>query len=172
MAGDHLSCSKRQDELLSLLHNGDLRITDPVLSCRLNRARDFPRVLVTMSAEPPSTASAAKGKRCRVGIVGFGTVGAHFVDRILNDAKISAKLELAFVWNRSRDKLAALPSELILEDLAEFASRGADVIVEVSHPNVSKDFGVRFLQHADYFVGSPTAFSDPETDAALRAATA
>lgn len=142
------------------------------MSCRLDRARDFPRVLVTMSAEPPSTASAAKGKRCRVGIVGFGTVGAHFVDRILNDAKISAKLELAFVWNRSRDKLAALPSEFILEDLADFASRGADVIVEVSHPNVSKDFGVRFLQHADYFVGSPTAFSDPETDAALRAATA
>lgn len=76
------------------------------------------------------------------------------------------------MWNRSRDKLAGLPASLILDDLADFVSRGADVIVEVSHPNVSKDFGVRFLKHADYFVGSPTAFSDPEIDAALRSATA
>lgn len=115
---------------------------------------------------------AAAKPRCRVGIVGYGHVGQFFVEKILNDAAVGAKLELAFVWNRSADKLAALPPELVLHDLADFASRGADLIVEVCHPAIAKEFGPRFLAAADFFVGSPTAFADADTDAALRAATA
>jgi aspartate dehydrogenase len=117
-------------------------------------------------------AGAAAPRRCRVGIVGYGGVGAAFVDKILHDPAVAAKLELAFVWNRSADKLSGLPADLVLHDLADFAARGADLVVEVCHPAVAKEHGPRFLAAADFFVGSPTAFADADTDAALRAAVA
>jgi predicted dinucleotide-utilizing enzyme len=115
---------------------------------------------------------AAESKRCRVGIVGYGSVGAYFVDRILNDAPIRDKLELSFVWNRSVDKLRALGSmvlpEAVLEDLDGFSERPVDIVVELCHPSVAKAHGAAFLSHADFFVGSPTAFADAEADATLR----
>lgn len=114
--------------------------------------------------------------RLRVGIVGYGSVGQYFVDRILNDPAVSAKLELAFVWNRTASKIpvegtGAVPTGLILTDLNDFASRKADMIVELSHPSIAKNHGEAFVSSgSDFFVGSPTAFADPEADAILRKA--
>tara|TARA_R110002050_G_scaffold41205_1_gene99978 strand:+ start:249 stop:632 length:384 start_codon:yes stop_codon:yes gene_type:complete len=45
-----------------------------------------------------------------------------------------------------------------------------DIIAEVSHPDIVKQYGALFVQHADFFVGSPTAFADSEFEKAFRTA--
>ena len=47
-------------------------------------------------------------------------------------------LELAFVWNRSKDVLDGLDRDVVLDDLSDCASRKPDLIVEVSHPVIVK----------------------------------
>ena len=64
----------------------------------------------------------------KVGIVGYGSLGQFLAHKILEDQKISAELEISFVWNRSTDKIISDPKidkKLILEDLSQFPSRGA-----------------------------------------------
>lgn len=104
-----------------------------------------------------------KASRRRVGIVGYGKLGQYLAKAILDDPKASCKLELAFVWNRTaaavkEDK--SIPAEAVLEDLGDFASRNADLIVEVAHPDITLTYGRAFMEHADYLVGSPTAFAN------------
>lgn len=106
-------------------------------------------------------------KPCRVGIVGFGHLGKYLVQEIERRSDI----ELAFVWNRTAEALHGnVPESAILKDLSDFKSREADLIVEVSHPSISQQFGPSFLAHADYMVGSPTALADAELEASLRSA--
>ncbi|XP_076851686.1 aspartate dehydrogenase domain-containing protein isoform X2 [Brachyhypopomus gauderio] len=106
----------------------------------------------------------------RVGVVGFGHLGQFLVDHIQKEGP-GAGLSLAFVWNRSAEKLTDyVPEELILTNLAEFTDRKADVIVEVCHPCIVKDFGVQFLSHTNLMVGSPSALANPQLDQALRLA--
>lgn len=62
-------------------------------------------------------------QRRRVGIVGYGHLGRYLAKAIREDSAASQRLELAFVWNRTRSAMDDLPSELILDDLADFASR-------------------------------------------------
>ena len=55
--------------------------------------------------------------------------------KILQDG---SGLELAFVWNRSKDILyeKEIDKKYILENLEECASKTPDLIVEVAHPVV------------------------------------
>lgn len=83
------------------------------------------------------------------------------------------RLELAFVCEpidaqAVRDD-ATLPDGVALDDLADFAGFGADLIVEVAHPSISQRFGAAFLRHADYMVGSVTTFADEPTESGMRA---
>ncbi|KAI4873622.1 hypothetical protein NFI96_016686, partial [Prochilodus magdalenae] len=104
----------------------------------------------------------------RVGIVGYGHLGQFLVDRIQKEG-LAAGLRLAFVWNRNADKLSdSVPKDLILTELSEFTQIKADLIVEVCHPQIVKDFGVQFLTHANFLVGSPSALSDSQLDQELR----
>ncbi|ELU04098.1 hypothetical protein CAPTEDRAFT_1663 [Capitella teleta] len=101
----------------------------------------------------------------RIGIVGFGNLGQFLADAILK----RDDLELAFVWNRTQATLQGkVDSSFILEDLDDFAEREADLIVEVAHPKITALYGPRFLQHADYLIGSPTAVADREIESQLR----
>ncbi|XP_060075992.1 aspartate dehydrogenase domain-containing protein-like isoform X1 [Ylistrum balloti] len=101
----------------------------------------------------------------RVGVVGYGNVGQYLVQQI----EEHASLELAFVWNRTVSALDDLQNrEAVLENLSDFASRKADLIVEVAHPNITKQWGARFLATADYMIGSPTALSDATLETELR----
>lgn len=68
----------------------------------------------------------------RVGIVGYGSLGQFLVERIQNEPSI----EIAWVWNRSPNKIP--PTLPVLEDLADFGSRHADLIVEVAHPDITR----------------------------------
>lgn len=116
----------------------------------------------------------ASAKR-RVGIVGYGKIGQYLVDAILSDDEVSGAFELAFVWNRTPEKVlesGKVPPELHCADLADFARFGADLIVEVAHPAITREFGEQFVAAADYMVGSPTIFADPDVEAAMRKAAA
>ena len=109
----------------------------------------------------------------RIGLVGYGKLGQFIADAILNDETIAADYELAFVWNRSASAMEGKVAEdLQLHDLSEFASRHPDVVVEVAHPAISREYGTAFLDCCDYMAGSPTAFATLETEQALRAAAA
>ena len=111
----------------------------------------------------------------RVGIVGFGHLGQFLVDKIVNDPKGREAFELAFVWNRSPERVKAcphIPPEAVCESLEDIARFRPDIIVEVCHPDIGRQHGARFLQLCDFYMGSPTAFADGETEASLRAAAA
>lgn len=127
------------------------------------------------SLDPPRPA-----KR-RVGVLGAGELGAFLVGA-LTAGDLSRTHEVAFVWNRSFERAAAVvaraglaPSAACADPAAALAgAHGAvDLVVEVSHPDVSVAWAPRFLgAGVDVLCGSPTAFADDAAAAALRRAAA
>jgi aspartate dehydrogenase len=93
----------------------------------------------------------------RIGLIGFGFIGAELYRRISAEP---TSAEIAFVHNRSLDKLATVPPSLILEDLEDFRRFAPDLIVEVAGPEVSRLHGEAFLQFANYMPLSLTALAD------------
>lgn len=112
-------------------------------------------------------------KKRRVGIVGFGRLGIDTCTRFLirSDKSVvstsssgqylyevlvsdySGSYEVAFVWNRSPDKMqGVVPQQLVLLDLGNAVSMSPDLIVEVAHPSIVADYGKLFLQIADFMV--------------------
>ncbi|XP_048378931.1 aspartate dehydrogenase domain-containing protein isoform X2 [Stegostoma tigrinum] len=88
-------------------------------------------------------------KSRRIGIVGFGHLGQYLTE-IIEEQGHQYGLELAFVWNRNQKKMEGkVRKEVQLEDLSMFVERCADLIVEVAHPQIIKDYGEEFLKHAD-----------------------
>ncbi|XP_069461114.1 aspartate dehydrogenase domain-containing protein [Ambystoma mexicanum] len=109
-------------------------------------------------------------KKLRVGIVGYGHLGEYLVENLLKEES-QTHFQLVFVWNRKLDKMEGkVPAHLQLHDLNHFRDREADLIVEVAHPCITRDYGVGFLTVAHFMVGSPTALADPETEQSLRKA--
>jgi aspartate dehydrogenase len=106
----------------------------------------------------------------RIGIVGFGTIGRGCFERI--EGGVAPGLEVAFVYNRSPAALAAVPAGKVLSRLEDFAERGADLIVETAHPEITRRFGAEFLRCVDYMPLSVTALADPDTEKRLLAAAA
>lgn len=107
----------------------------------------------------------------RVGVVGFGSLGSYLVNHILDHPQ---QFELVFVWNRNIEKVDAdsrIPKSAILRNLDELSaeSHAVDLIVEVSHPSITEKYAAKFLQMADYFVGSPTAFASENLDSLVKA---
>lgn len=100
----------------------------------------------------------------RIGIIGFGSIGQFIYEEILKCDELS----VAFVWNRSIEKLEQVPEDLILKDLADFKTRNADLILELAHVSITKEFGERFLEHGDFMIGSPTALADAALEKSLR----
>nr|CAB3223762.1 putative L-aspartate dehydrogenase [Phallusia mammillata] len=95
----------------------------------------------------------------KIGIVGFGHLGECLYNFILKEGEKHG-LEIEFVWNRSPEKLSLVESDKILTSLEDISCCSPDLIVEVAHPNISKQYGATFLSIADYFIGSPTALAD------------
>jgi len=100
-------------------------------------------------------------------VVGYGHLGQFLVERIV----AHPGLELAWVWNRSTAALEGqVDSKFILTDLDKCDTNNPDVIVEVAHPDVTRQFGAKFLSVADFFIGSPTALADKTLEDNLKAA--
>ena len=91
----------------------------------------------------------------RVGLVGFGFIGSSLY-RAISSGECKG-LELAFVWNRSREKLANVPQDLVMRDPADFAGTSPDIIIESAHPDLTSAHGEAFLERCDYMPLSVTA---------------
>ena len=90
---------------------------------------------------------------------------------ILTNPSIVGKLELAFVWNRTFSRIEedlSIPRKALLENLDDFPRFHADLIVEVAHPTITVKYGPKFLEHANFYVGSPTIFADKTVEDSLR----
>lgn len=105
------------------------------------------------------------GRVSRIGIAGFGYIGRYIYEQMTRHPE--AGLVPAFIWNRSPDRLDGIPDDLVLDDLARAAERDVDLIVEVAHPQVSRDFGAGFLAAADYMPLSVSALVDAGLEASL-----
>ncbi len=101
---------------------------------------------------------APAGRATRVGLIGFGFIGGRIYERICAEPELG--LEPVFVHNRDSARLADLPAALRLDALDGFAARGADLVVEVAHPDYTRRWGERILASANYLPVSVTAFAD------------
>ncbi len=116
-----------------------------------------------MKVEVPLTildtpASRMTTNKARIGLIGFGYIGRHVYEQIASRPELG--LEVAFVHDLAAERLAALPQAVVLEDINAFASRQPDLVVEMAHPSVTRQFGEMFLRTADYMPLSMTAFAD------------
>jgi aspartate dehydrogenase len=102
--------------------------------------------------------------RPRIGIVGYGYIGQTLVERI---TAADSGLDLAFVFNRSPEKLSHLDPAKVLADLADAETCKPDLIVETAHPGITAEFGASFMAHSDYMPLSTTALVDDELRAKL-----
>jgi len=94
----------------------------------------------------------------RVGLIGFGFIGSRVFRRLREQPELG--IDIAFVHNRDRAKLAEVPQALILDDLAGMPGRGAGLVVEMAHPDYTRKYGEAILAHADYLPLSVTALAD------------
>jgi aspartate dehydrogenase len=105
----------------------------------------------------------------KVGIVGFGNLGKFLLHEFQN--KLKSTYEVVFVWNRTLSSLKDLEDQsLILENLADFATRKPQIIIEVAHPSVTEAYGEQFINYCDFFCGSPTALGNDELQKKLLSA--
>lgn len=100
----------------------------------------------------------SRGPARRIGLIGFGFIGAQVYRRL--QAQPQLGIEVAFVHNRNQARLAELPRELVLGDLAGMAGRRCDLVVEMAHPDYTRRWGEAILAHADYLPLSVTALAD------------
>jgi predicted dinucleotide-utilizing enzyme len=110
--------------------------------------------------------------KIKLGIIGFGSVGKFFNQRIMQDELFSKAFSLDFVWNRSsltQEDRALLDPHLtryysgcsLMDALTDFSSNGAtlDLIAELAHPSIITNHGLAILEHANLYTASVTAFS-------------
>ena len=92
----------------------------------------------------------------RVGLIGCGFIGSRVFDRLRDNPQLG--LEVAFVHNRTRP--AAVPERLILENLAGMSERAVDLVIEMAHPDYTRQWGESILAQADFLPLSVTALAD------------
>ena len=97
-------------------------------------------------------------QKARIGLVGLGYIGRYVYEQITMRPELG--LEVAFVHELDVERLAGLPGEIVLPEIRDFASRHPDLVVEMAHPAVTRQFGELFLQETDYMPLSMTAFAD------------
>jgi predicted dinucleotide-utilizing enzyme len=97
-------------------------------------------------------------KKPMIGLIGLGYIGRCIYEQITSRPELG--LEIAFVHDVVAERLASLPVSIVLKDLSAFASRQPDLVVEMAHPDVTRQFGAAFLRETDYMPLSMTAFAD------------
>jgi aspartate dehydrogenase len=105
----------------------------------------------------------------KIVVFGYGKTGQYLTEKITEHPR----LEIAFVWNRSRSRFegSTLPERLWRSEQTPaealdtyVAAHGTpDLMVEVSHPDLIRENIAGWLHIAPVLVSSLTAFADPET---------
>jgi predicted dinucleotide-utilizing enzyme len=92
----------------------------------------------------------------RIGLIGFGFIGSRVFARLRDNPQLG--IAVGFVHNRTRP--VDVPDALILDDLAGMAERAVDLVVEMAHPDYTRQWGESILACADYLPLSVTALAD------------
>ena len=101
----------------------------------------------------------------RVGLIGFGYLGSFVYEQMTTRPELG--LDVAFVYNRSSERLQDVRPEYILNDLQNFAEHEVDLVVELAHPDISRQYGSAFLACADYMPLSLTCLADADLKRSL-----
>ena len=96
--------------------------------------------------------------KARIGLIGLGYIGRLVYEQLTTRPELG--LEVAFVHESAAERLAAVPRELLLPDIKDFAAKRPDLVVEMAHPAVTRQYGELFLRETDYMPLSMTAFAD------------
>ncbi|MDG2110981.1 MAG: DUF108 domain-containing protein [Actinomycetota bacterium] len=97
--------------------------------------------------------------RPSLGVIGYGFIGRHVAEQA---AAPGSGMQLAWVHNRTPDRLDELPPTAVLADLRDIAKHPADLVVEAAHPEVTVNHGARILERSHYMPFSTTALVDDE----------
>jgi predicted dinucleotide-utilizing enzyme len=102
----------------------------------------------------------------RIGLVGFGFIGAQVYQRIAGQPALG--LQVAFVWNRSPARLSDVPEALRLANLSDCIKRAPDLVIELAHPAITREYGSSILKVCDYMPLSVSALVDQGLEDNLR----
>ena len=105
----------------------------------------------------------------RIGLVGYGQIGAAVHGMI--DANADNGMEVVFIHDQDADRLSDLSGDLALEDLSGFAERQADLVVEMAHPDVTRQWAETILAKTNYMLISVTALADEGMEENLKRVT-
>ncbi|MFC1527050.1 hypothetical protein ACFL6X_09615 [Candidatus Latescibacterota bacterium] len=97
-------------------------------------------------------------KITRVGLIGYGQIGTAVREMIDGDSDNG--MEIVFVHDQDASRLEGLGDGLALNDLAQFEERQADLVVEMAHLDVTRQWGARILEKTNYMLVSVTAMAD------------
>ena len=75
----------------------------------------------------------------RIGLIGYGQIGQVVHQMIEADADNG--MEVVFVHDQMAAAVQDLPADLCLADLGDFESRQPDLVVEMAHPAVTRQWG-------------------------------
>ncbi len=98
-------------------------------------------------------------KQHKIGILGYGYLG-----KSVYDALAGTGIEVARVYNRSAERMAGLPDSIATTKREEFmdAVASLDLVVELAHPDISRELGEAILQLANYMPCSVAALADDD----------
>ncbi|MFT5132197.1 MAG: aspartate dehydrogenase [Gammaproteobacteria bacterium] len=98
-------------------------------------------------------------KQNRIGIIGYGYLG-----RSLHESLAGTRVDVVSIYNRSEDKLTGLPESIATTDMRVFMDTVADLdlIVELAHPDISKDWGENILKTTNYMPCSVAALANED----------
>jgi aspartate dehydrogenase len=94
----------------------------------------------------------------RIGLIGYGQIGQAVQAMIDNDPDNG--MEVVFIHDQSPEALRSAPEALILDDLADFMQRSPDLVVEMAHPDVTRQWGRTIVEKTNYMLVSVTALGD------------
>jgi aspartate dehydrogenase len=106
----------------------------------------------------------------RIGLVGQGYLGSFVYEQLTSRPELG--FQVVFVHDADPARLGDVPAHMVLGDLSECARRRPELIVELAHPDVSREHGVSFLEVADYMPLSLTALADEDLERDLKTAAA
>lgn len=113
----------------------------------------------------------------KIALLGFGSAGRYLAQKIAE----TPHLETAFLWNRSPERFtgASLSDQQPcyhtispVEALNDYANTHGvpDLVAEMCHPDIVRDYGTALLEKTALFVSSLTAFAHLPTEESLRIA--
>ncbi len=105
----------------------------------------------------------------RIGLIGYGQIGGAVHQMIDKDPDNG--MEVVFVHDQIAERLAGLPPELVLADLAWFEEKSPDLMVEMAHPDVTRQWGTTILEKTNYMFISVTALADEGMEEKLKEVT-